>query len=344
MSKKHDAVFDDVLSGLAAEQGAEAASGAGQTRFLKRSTTISDRLTGELEEKTLHWVDPAECRMWSEHNRAYELLNEDNCRDLIDGIRSQGRQEFPAIVRRARGVEGASYEVICGARRHFAVSWLRANNYPQFKYLIEVRDLTDEEAFRLADIENRDREDISDYERARDYARAVEAYYGGKQKTMAARLEVSEAWLSRYLMMARLPEAVIGAYASIRDIREVHARQLKPLLADDALRDRLLAAAEELGAEQARARAGQGAVKDGAQVTAALKAACAVGKPAKKTEDAGLVFRRGPGESGIRARRKGKAIQMEFAEGLSAAALSAAFDEFLREYKAAGQKLPTGKS
>jgi ParB family chromosome partitioning protein len=39
---------------------------------------------------------------------------------------------------------------------------LQANNYLQFKYLVEVRDLTDEEAFRLADIGNREREDISD--------------------------------------------------------------------------------------------------------------------------------------------------------------------------------------
>ena len=40
---------------------------------------------------------------------------------------------------------------------HWAITWLRANNYPDFRYLIEVRDLTDEQAFRLSDIENRDR-------------------------------------------------------------------------------------------------------------------------------------------------------------------------------------------
>ena len=342
MSKKHDAVFDDILSGLAAEQARTPA--AAGTRFLKRSTTIGDRLSGELEEKTLHWVDPAECRMWAGHNRAYDLLNADNCRDLIDGIRAQGRQEFPAIVRRAPGADGTSYEVICGARRHFAVSWLRANNYPQFKYLIEVRDLTDEEAFRLADIENRDREDISDFERARDYAHAVEAYYGGRQKTMAERLEVSEAWLSRYLQMARLPDAVIAAYGSIRDIRELHARQLKPLLADDAARARVLDAAMRIAAEQAAARAGQGALRDGAQVTAALRAAGAEGQGAPRADAAGTLFRRSAGESGIRARRRGKTIVMEFPEGLSAGSVEAAFGHFLNAYMGAGQKLPTGKN
>lgn len=162
--KKHDVVFDDVLSELDAPVDPTLPR-AGK-RFLKRSSSIGERLAGEREEKVLHWVDPARCRMWAQHAREYALLTAENCRDLIDGIRAQDQQEFPAVVRRLEGGDH-DYEVICGARRHFAVSWLRANNYPQFGYLVEVRDLTDEEAFRLADIENRDRDDISDYERAR---------------------------------------------------------------------------------------------------------------------------------------------------------------------------------
>ena len=69
-----------------------------------------------------------------------------------------------------------------------------------------VANLTDEEAFRLSDIENRDREDISDYERATDYADALGRYYENRQNAMAERLEVSEAWLSRYLLLAKTPK------------------------------------------------------------------------------------------------------------------------------------------
>jgi ParB family chromosome partitioning protein len=220
-----------------------------ETRFLQRSNRVAERLSGEVEEKTLRRVDPARCRMWARHNRAYDLLTEDNCRDLIDGIRSQGRQEFPAVVRETDDPE-MPYEVICGARRHFAVSWLRANNYQQFRYLIEVRDLSDEEAFRLADIENRDREDISDYERAVDYLDALERYYGGEQKAMAERLEMSRAYLSRFLQLARLPREVIEAFASVRDLRELHARSLKPHLGVPETREAILA--------EARALKGQG--------------------------------------------------------------------------------------
>lgn len=324
MSKKHEAIFDDILGGFdnAVPKPAERVGG---TRFLKRSTTIGERLSGELEEKTLHWVDPAECRMWDRHNRDYALLNDDNCRDLIDGIKAQGRQEFPAIVRRLDGSDGYKYEVICGARRHFAISWLQAHNYTQFKYLVEARTLTDEEAFRLSDIENRDRSDISDYERARDYAKAIRLYYDGRQKSMAARLEVSETWLSRYLSLAKLPKEIVAAFASVHDIRELHARTLKPLLANPRQREKMLATAVILSDEQ---RAGQGGAIDAAKVVARLKASI---KDPKRKEIVKR-YRRAPEESGVLARRKGRNTVLEVPDSMSRTAVEIAFTQFLDEH------------
>ncbi|MEL6959806.1 MAG: ParB/RepB/Spo0J family partition protein [Pseudomonadota bacterium] len=319
--------MDDVLSGLdsPSDDGAERAG----ARFLKRSTTINERLSGALEEKTLHWVDPADCKMWDRHNRDYALLTEDNCRDLIDGIRAQGRQEFPAIVRRLSDPDenGAQYEVICGARRHFAVSWLRANNYTQFKYLVDVRDMSDEEAFRLADIENRDREDISDYERAIDYADAVARYYGGKQKAMAERLEVSQPWLSRYLQLAKLPQIIVSAFPNIREIRERNARELKPLLADAEASERLLQEAAALTRTQERARMGQGSFVDAAQVMQRLTRAARPIAP-KPPEDV-QTYRRSAHDSGMQVRRKGRKIQIEFDDSQSRSALEGAFAAYL---------------
>lgn len=328
MSKRHDAVFDDVLNGLGDADATP--KDRGGTRFLKRSNALSE--SGEREEKTLRWVDAGVCRMWDQHNRAYDLLTEDNCRDLIDGIRSQGQQEFPAIVRRLPAGDAAEYEVICGARRHYAVSWLNAHNYPQFRYLIEVRDLTDEEAFRLADIENRDREDISDYERARDYAAAVRQYYGGKQKLMAQRLEVSEGWLSRYLQLAKLPEEIVQAYGSIRDIKELHARQLKPLMGDEAGHKTILKAAAAIAEYQGKARAGQGVLLDGAQVLNKLKGSVVPPKGAKAPD---RVFG-GLSEKGrVSMRKSGRKVVLEYDADLSATALRAVFEQILQEAEAA---------
>lgn len=313
MSKRHNAIFDDVLRDM--DDPAPAVADRGAARFLKRQNALSD--SGEREEKLLRWVDPASCVMWERHNRAYDLLNESNCRELIDSIRAQGQQEFPAIVRRRSG-EGAEYEVICGARRHFAISWLRANNYPQFRYLVEVRDLTDEEAFRLADIENRDRADLSDYERARDYAAALDLYYGGKQKAMASRLEVSEAWLSRYLYLARLPQVVVQAWPQITDLKELHARTLRPLLSDAP--DRVLAEAEAIAAEQDRARAGQGAYVPVPRVLSRLRAAV---RPTLPSPD--------PSPEILRVRTRGREVSLQFDRDLDEPTLRRALEQFLAD-------------
>lgn len=216
-----------------------------------RDNRLAELAAGAAVTRVHEFVDPARCRIWDGHNRNYSALNETNCADLIESMRGQGRQEMPAIVRRVAGDPDHEFEVICGARRHWTVSWLRANNYPEFKFLIEPRELTDEEAFRLADLENRSRKDISDYERASDYARAIERYYGGSQQRMVERLEVSKSWLSRYLELARLPAEIIASFGSPQVIGISHAAVLAPLLRAPKTRERVLAAAAALADEQA---------------------------------------------------------------------------------------------
>lgn len=212
----------------------------------------ADRVSARLRR-----VDPGDCRMWQHHNRDYALLTEDNCRDLIDSIIAQGDQEQPAIVRSIKGQGEHQFEVIAGARRHFAITWLRAHNYPQLKYYVEVRDLEDEECFRLSDLENRNRKDLSDYERARDYRGALERYYDTQQE-MAKRLNVAENWLSRYLLLANMPAEIVAAYADIHDLKLRHARDLSPLMKSANGRKKILAAAAEL-AEQHQADRSAGA-------------------------------------------------------------------------------------
>ena len=219
--------------------------GSAKQPFTDRMAVLQD--AGDRVSARLRRVDPAECRMWEYHNRDYAHLTEENCRDLIDSIVAQGGQEQPAIVRPLKG-EGARYEVIAGARRHFAISWLREHNYPQMKYYVEVRDLEDEECFRLSDLENRNRKDISDYERALDYRGALERYYNTQQE-MARRLNVPENWLSRFLLLANLPKEIVGAYADIHDLKLRHARDLSPLLKTAAGRKKIIAAASELASQ-----------------------------------------------------------------------------------------------
>jgi ParB family chromosome partitioning protein len=246
-------------------------------RVNERLTALARVTSGEYQEKTLRLVDPARCRMWARHNRAYALLSAESCGDLLESLRAQGEQEFPAVVRRVLGDPDIDWEVICGARRHWSVSYLRQVEHRDIKFLIDERELSDEQAFRVADAENRARQDISDYERAVDYRDAVEAYYGGIALRMAERLEVSKTWLSRFLDLAKLPKEVVAAFGDIRSLRENHARELKACLAANPMRGRVISAAQRIAAEQAaRLKSGEPTL-DAPKVVAALKASAAAG-------------------------------------------------------------------
>ena len=113
-------------------------------------------------------LKPAECSIWPGNARDYSMLDEFRLRSLIDSILAEGGNRVPAVVRRTPGGP-LPYELVTGTRRHWAISWLNTNHYPDIDLIAIIEDLDDEAAFRLADIENREREDISDLERGLNY-------------------------------------------------------------------------------------------------------------------------------------------------------------------------------
>ena len=271
MSSKNRA-FAEGLAGAVEVSSADVstrASRLGTGLLSGRSNRLAELAAGALVSRTHELVDPARCRMWIGHNRDYAALSEERCRDLIESLKAQGKQEVPALVRRVRDDPNYDFEVVCGARRHWSVSWLRAHNYPDFRFLIEVRELTDEEAFRLSDLENRAREDISDFERARDYLRALDQYYDGRQNLMADRINVTTSWLSRYLDLARLPAEIMAAFVSMHDLGIRHATQIKPLLKPEERKRRVLSEAGRIAAARAAGEAVPNAPADVIRLLAA---------------------------------------------------------------------------
>src|SRR3546814_5139281 len=110
---------------------------------------------------------------------------------MIETIREEGTNREPVVVMRNPNAD-QPYELIVGTRRHFSISWLHANNHSEIELVARIETLDDEGAFRLADLENREREDVTDLERARNYRHAVEAYYKGVRAQMAERLRSEE--------------------------------------------------------------------------------------------------------------------------------------------------------
>lgn len=216
-----------------------------------RSQTLARIATGKTVADRTEWVDPARCRPWRLHNRDLDHLNEDTCRDLIDSFLAAKKQRIPAIVRRLKDDPEYDFEIVAGVRRWWTVRWLREHHHPEFEYLVTIQSVTDEEAFRVSDVENRSRKDISDWERAKEYTRALNEFYDNSQSQMAQHLNLSRSWLSRLLDVARLPDGIVAAFTDTHDITVRVARDVKPLTNEPRALNYMLHEAAKIERERA---------------------------------------------------------------------------------------------
>lgn len=224
------------------------------TTLLNRETALARVTSGEVRQVTQLLLNPARVRIWPGNARSYQHLSEESCRELIDSIIAEGGQKVPAVVRRVENDPAFDFEVIAGTRRHWAIQWLRNHSYPDMQFVAQVAILDDEAAFRLADLENRARQDVSDLERARNYAEALKAHYGNHLTRMAERLKLSKGWLSKMIKVAGIPDDVIAAFASPSDVQLKPAYALAQALEDKAAASAILDAARDLAREQAARR------------------------------------------------------------------------------------------
>ena len=216
--------------------------------FLERRGVAFDEIARAVKRPTIR-LKPTECSIWPGNARNHAALNYERCASLIASIREEGLNREPVVVRRTPNGE-FPYELIVGTRRHFSVSWLHANNHTEIELIARIETLDDEAAFRLADLENREREDVTDLERARNYRQAVDAYYNGVRTQMAERLAITKQNLHNLLQLAELPDEVVAAFANPGDLKVRHGMRLSPLLKDEHYRDRIIVTALTLTQEQ----------------------------------------------------------------------------------------------
>ncbi|AJR26970.1 MULTISPECIES: ParB/RepB/Spo0J family partition protein [unclassified Sphingobium] len=195
-------------------------------------------------------IQPGECVVWDGNPRDQPGLTAESCQSLIESIAQEGGNRIPVLVRMNGADVDRPYELIVGSRRRFAIDWLNHNGRPELRLTALVVDLSDEEAFRLADIENRERADITELDRARSYQAAVDRFYGGVQSRMANALNLSNSQLSRLLALALLPEEIVDAFGTRAELRVRHSEVLTPLLKRVEQRMRMLAEARRISAEQ----------------------------------------------------------------------------------------------
>jgi ParB family transcriptional regulator, chromosome partitioning protein len=268
MSRKQSQFLDNLLSDKAADE--LPAPRQRPNSLLARENVLSRLATGEVKQVTELRLDPARCRIWEGNGRSYAALSGDSCKDLIDSIVAEGGQRVPVIVRHLKNDPDHEFELMVGTRRHWSIAWLRTHNYPDMTLLAHVHDIDDEAAFRLADLENRVRTDLSDLERARNYAQALQRHYEGVQARMAERLRISQSWLTKMLALAHLPDTIVAAYPTPHAIQVNGGYEIASLLNDRRAAELVIAQAESIAAEQQLLRQKNGAAIPGPEVTRRL--------------------------------------------------------------------------
>jgi ParB family transcriptional regulator, chromosome partitioning protein len=181
-------------------------------------------------------VNPFRCRMWSLHDRLEHLIQEETCRTEIASFIKHG-QVIAVLGRPVHDDPECDIELIFGARRLFVARHL---NVP---LVVELREITDREAIVAVDIENRQRTDVSPYERGLFFARCLRAGHYKSQEELAADLKISQSQVSRLLKLARLPSVIVNAFENPLEIREGWGPGLIEILEDVETRKRTIALA-----------------------------------------------------------------------------------------------------
>jgi ParB/RepB/Spo0J family partition protein len=237
-------------------------------------------------------VPASVCRPWRLADRPADEFS--HTKALAQSMAANGQVQ-PALVRLCGDPEHPEirYEVIAGVAR-----WRSAMNSGS-ELDVQIRELTDVQAYRAMVAENEDRQNLSDYARAKRFARALEEGVVANKTELAELARLSATHLSYFLGFASLPDAVLKVIADVRTMpvrmgyvmstacREGFETELirdMSLIESGVIsRDRIPAIWREARALAQGAVTSQPAQKD--QVATDAKAA--VPPPQKLTDDAG---------------------------------------------------------
>src|SRR5688500_12250742 len=123
-------------------------------------------------------TDPFRCCMWELHDRLEVDITEESCKAEIESLRMHG-QLIPVLGRRIKDDPDYDIELIYGARRLFAARNLNK------QLAVELREISDREAILAMDVENRQRCEVSPFERGRSYVRWLQAGHFSSQEDLA---------------------------------------------------------------------------------------------------------------------------------------------------------------
>jgi ParB family transcriptional regulator, chromosome partitioning protein len=216
-----------------------------RSSLLRENESLRAELSQWEGVKPTRWLDPTLIARSRYANRHELNFSGEAYAQLKDEIRHAGGNVQPIKVRPLPGATDTDtprYEVVFGHRR------LQACRELGLPVLAMVDALDDQALFIEMDRENRTRKDLSAWEQGRMYQRALDEGLFSSNRKLAEAVGVDVGNLGRALMLARLPQEVVEAFASPLDLQFRWAKALNDAAGADTAG--LVARARELAARK----------------------------------------------------------------------------------------------
>lgn len=225
--------------------GSMAAFMASQSVAVKEAEELRQQLRAFDGAKPVRMLDPQTVQPSRWANRHEASFGDAAFAELKADIASAGTnvqpisvREMPAVLNGSTPAQPQRFEVVFGHRRHRACLELG------LPLQAMVTTATDVELFEAMDRENRARKNLSAWEQGQMYRRALDEGLYPSQRRLSEALGVDVSLVSKSIALARLPEAVVAAFASPIDIQFRWAQPLSEVLQKDP--EGVLARAEEI--------------------------------------------------------------------------------------------------
>lgn len=192
----------------------------------KEGAISYNNLNQRLKEDSEILIEASQCKPWNFHDRDNSWMNRSKCKDLISSIRKHG-QKTPIFVRPLQ--EKNLYEIIAGKRRWFTCKFLK------IPIKAKVVNIDNREGAILMHLENKDRKDISEFERAISYSKLLKEKIFLSQDDMSNSLSLSKSKLSKIINATKIMNHYFIAKL-ITDITKINisnAYKLSTLLSND---------------------------------------------------------------------------------------------------------------
>ena len=196
-----------------------------QSNAVREAEELRDRMKAFEGAEPVRRLDPATVRPSRWANRHELSFSSAEFSALKAEIASAGGNVQPIKVRPL--ADGQGFEVIYGHRRHRACLELGV----PVRALVSA--VTDQVLFVEMERENRQRKDLSAWEQGQMYARALDAGLYPSNRKLAEAIGRDLGDVGKALSLARLPQAIVEAFASPLDLQYRWAKPLSDALQKD---------------------------------------------------------------------------------------------------------------